>query len=60
MHPRNPDKHDRPSFGNILQKLAASDDSLLSLGHGIEGNLGDKLDISMKCYMDLQGMYGWK
>jgi hypothetical protein len=58
----NPDKHDRPSFGNILQKLMASDDTLLKTGHGDdhEGNIGDELEESSNCFMDLQGMYGWK
>jgi hypothetical protein len=40
----------------------ASDDTLLKTGHGDdhEGNIGDELEESSNCFMDLQGMYGWK
>ncbi|XP_062502678.1 ephrin type-A receptor 4a-like [Corticium candelabrum] len=56
----HPDTHERPSFGNIMQRLAASEDFLLTNTQGeasIEGNLGDTLDVSESCYTDLQHIY---
>ena len=57
---RHPDTHERPSFGNIVQRLGASNDSFLTNRKGeasIEGNLGDMLDVSENCYRDLQQTY---
>jgi ephrin-B len=59
----NPDRHERPSFGNILQRLAAPDKSLTTNGQrepNIVGSLGDELDVSTECYKDLQEIYGWE
>ncbi|XP_062502675.1 ephrin type-A receptor 4a-like [Corticium candelabrum] len=56
----HPDTHERPSFGNIVQRLGASNDSFLTNRKGeasIEGNLGDMLDVSENCYRDLQQTY---
>ena len=57
---RHSDTHERPSFGNIVQRLEAFDDFLVTNRKGeasIEGNLGDMLDVSESCYTDLEHIY---
>ena len=57
---RHPYSYERLSFGNIVQRLRLSDECLLTNREeeeGIEGNLGDKLDVSENCYTDLQHIY---
>ena len=57
---RHPDRHERPSFGNIVQRLQEADEFLLTNRKeekGIEGKLGDALDASENCYTDLQHIY---
>ncbi|XP_062503048.1 uncharacterized protein LOC134180007 isoform X2 [Corticium candelabrum] len=56
----HPDRHERPSFGNIVQRLQEADEFLLTNRKeekGIEGKLGDALDASENCYTDLQHIY---
>ncbi|XP_062502104.1 ephrin type-A receptor 4a-like [Corticium candelabrum] len=56
----HPYSDERPSFGNIVQRLRVSDEFLLNNRkeeEGIEGKLGDKLDVSENCYTDLQHIY---
>ena len=57
---RNPDRYERPSFGNIVQRLREADEFLLTNRkeeEAIKGKLGDRLDVSENCYTDLQRVY---
>ncbi|XP_062503622.1 ephrin type-A receptor 4a-like isoform X2 [Corticium candelabrum] len=54
------DRHERPSFGDIVQRLGGSEEFLLTNRQdeeAIEGKLGDALDVSSNCYTDLQHIY---
>ena len=57
---RHPDRHQRPSFEDIVRELGKSDDELLVNDPSVEeirGNLGDDMDRAAGLYADLQSAY---
>ena len=57
---RHPDRHQRPTFANIVDEFGVPDDRLLVNGSNVEticGNLGDAVDRAVGSYADLQNAY---